>query len=103
MYIDITEHCIDQVIKRTSREEVFEAKQFATNLFKRLYECNKTKTLYKWSEVKIFKAEEWKFKIVAWNHKFVYKKSIWEVLLITYIKKTPLNRYVQKFVSNKYK
>lgn len=81
IYITLTNHCIEQIKKRTNNKHSPE--EFWIKVFTGLI----MKWEYDWKKSIISYERDWKYKITNWNHCFIFQKPFKiEFVLITYIK-----------------
>lgn len=92
MQIFFTRHILEdssrRIDKESKKKNTYKIKHYLRGLFMNLMQSE----TYNWHEIKKFRWEDWKMKIIANRHKFIYK-SLWsnKYLLITYMRKTEID------------
>lgn len=97
MNIFVTKHAILRVMERQEKTEKA-SKRFIIFLFSEMMKAKKEKQKYKWRKVNIYPKEEYRYLLTDWKHKFLFKKEIWEYVVITYVKKTQNDKYIHSII-----
>jgi len=95
-----TDHAVERTKQRLWIKWDNRAKRKCIMLFKQLRKCFRKKENYKTREVKLYLSEWFTYKLTDWKHKFIFEKLLWEILIVTYYKKTKIDKIIHNIIKS---